>query len=329
MGESGRVYIGFKERAEPAAAAGKVGFGDSARSSTPQLGDEFIFFLLPAFQIEREHGLRMKLQGIYADITTPFDHKGDIYNVKVQHNVEKWNRTTLAGYVVCGAGGEGALLAAEEKLAVWEMVARYAGADKLLIAASAAPGVRETVSLANRAADLGYKAALLESPHRRPETQLAYFRAVADRVKIPLIVDGTEPDVSAAVSQHPNVTALCHPQTTGARTGGQILINSAAHLWPALQAGASGAILQLAAAAPYVTIAIWEAHRTREEEAGLDLQSRIARAARLIQDCYGVPGLKHAMDLNAYYGGPARLPLAVPSLEARREIEEAFQGLNG
>jgi 4-hydroxy-2-oxoglutarate aldolase len=35
------------------------------------------------------------------------------------------------------------------------------------------------------------------------------------------------------------------------------------------------------------------------------------------------------MDVNAYYGGPPRLPLTVPSLEARREIEEAFRGLNG
>ena len=52
----------------------------------------------------------MKLQGIFAEITTPFDHKGDIYKTKVEHNVEKWNRTTLAGYVVCGRAGEGELL---------------------------------------------------------------------------------------------------------------------------------------------------------------------------------------------------------------------------
>ena len=79
----------------------------------------------------------MKLQGIFAEITTPFDHKGDIYKTKVEHNVEKWNRTTLAGYVVCGRGGEGELLAAEEKSAVWEMVAKWAAPEKMLIAATA------------------------------------------------------------------------------------------------------------------------------------------------------------------------------------------------
>ena len=45
----------------------------------------------------------MKLQGIFPPITTPFDHKGDIYAAKLQHNIEKWNRTALAGYVVMGS----------------------------------------------------------------------------------------------------------------------------------------------------------------------------------------------------------------------------------
>lgn len=150
----------------------------------------------------------MKLQGIFAEITTPFDHKGDIYKTKVEHNVEKWNRTTLAGYVVCGAAGEGELLAAEEKVVVWEMVAKYAAEGKVLIAATAMPGVRETVTLCNRAADLGYKAALIRSPHQRLETQLLYFRAVADQSKIPLILEGVKAEGAAAVARHPNVAAF-------------------------------------------------------------------------------------------------------------------------
>ena len=262
----------------------------------------------------------MKLQGIFAEITTPFDHKGDIYKVKVQHNVEKWNKTTLAGYVVCGVAGEGALLSAEEKIAVWEMVAKFAAPEKLLIAAAAAPSVRETVALTNRAADLGYKAALIESPHRDADTQFVYFRAIADQSRIPLIVAG-----EAAV-QHPNVTAVCEESATTASDGVQVLAGSASQLWPMLQSGASGAILDFAAAAPYAAIAIWEAHRTREEEAGRDLQGRIVLAAEVI---HGAANLKHAMDLNAYYGGPPRLPLVVPTADARRQIEEAFRDLKG
>src|SRR5579859_4055574 len=232
----------------------------------------------------------MKLQGIFAEITTPFDHKGDIYKTKIEHNVEKWNRTTLAGYVVCGSAGEGALLTAEEKAAVWEMVAKYAAAEKVLIAAAGMPGVRESVALANRAADLGYKAALVDVPYCAADTQLAYFRAIADQSRIPVIAGGAGADVAAAVLQHPNIVALCGDKES-AVSGVDVLARSATHLWPALHSGAAGAILDFAAAAPYACIAIWEAHRTREEEAGLDWQSRILSAAELIDAShYGVAG---------------------------------------
>jgi 4-hydroxy-2-oxoglutarate aldolase len=44
---------------------------------------------------------------------------------------------------------------------------------------------------------------------------------------------------------------------------------------------------------------------------------------------YGIPGLKYAMDLNGYYGGPSRLPLTAITPEAKKEIEQAFDGLKG
>jgi 4-hydroxy-2-oxoglutarate aldolase len=294
----------------------------------------------------------MKLQGIYTPITTPFDHSGNVYAAKVQHNVEKWNRTTLAGYVVCGSTGESVMLTAEEKVELWEMVARYAAPEKLLIAGTGVESVRETVCLTNRAAELGYNAALVRTPHyyknllNRAEAQALYYRAVADQARLPVIIynfpQATALDIPAAavaeVSQHPNIIGI--KESSGSmekvmqmlrevRPGFQVLVGSAPTLWPSLLMGAAGAILAFSNAAPYASIAIWEAYRTREEEAGRDWQNRIARAAVLVTTKYGIPGLKHAMDLNGYYGGPPRLPLSVPAPEARREIEEAFQDLKG
>src|ERR1039457_1209640 len=92
---------------------------------------------------------KMKLQGIFPPITTPFDSNGDIYPAKVQHNVEKWNRTALSGYVVMGSTGESVMLTSEEKAMLWGMVANYAAPDKLLIAGTGVESVRETVSLTN------------------------------------------------------------------------------------------------------------------------------------------------------------------------------------
>jgi 4-hydroxy-2-oxoglutarate aldolase len=294
----------------------------------------------------------MKLQGIFPPIATPFDYKGDLYKTKLQHNIEKWNRTGLAGYVVCGSTGESVSLTAEEKIQLWEWVAQWAAPDKLLLAGTGMESVRETVMLTNRAAELGYKAAMVRTPHyyknlmQRGDAQALYFRSVADGAKIPIMIynwpqaTGLDipPETVALLSEHPNIVAI--KESSGnlekvmqmlreVRTGFQVLVGSAPTLWPSLAVGAVGAVLAFANAAPYATIAIYEAHRTRESEAAQDWQNRIARAAQLVTTRYGVPGLKHAMDLNGYYGGPPRLPLCPPTPGAKREIEEAFQGLSG
>ncbi len=293
----------------------------------------------------------MKLQGIFPPVTTPFDHAGNLYAAKVQHNIEKWNRTTLAGYVVCGSTGETPFLAVEERYTLWELVAKHAGPEKLLIAGTGVDGVVPTVCLTNRAAEIGYKAALVLTPHyfknqmTRPETQLLYFRSVADRAKIPVLIYNfpqmTGVDITAdtvvKLSEHPNIIGM--KDSSGniekmmyvvreAKPGFQMLVGSAQLLWPALLMGAAGGILAFSNAAPYSTIAIWEAFRTREEEAARDWQARVSRAAT-ITGKHGIPGLKHAMDLNGYYGGPPRLPMSVPAPEARQEIEAAFKDLKG
>jgi 4-hydroxy-2-oxoglutarate aldolase len=294
----------------------------------------------------------MKLQGIFPPITTPFDHNGDIYLSKIEHNVRKWNLTSLSGYVVMGSTGESVHLTPEEKFIVWEQVAKHTAPEKLLVAGTGVESVRETVWLTNRAAEMGYKAAMVRTPHyyknliNNPAGQMLYYRAVADQSKLPLIiynwpqVTGVDivPDAVAALSEHPNIIAI--KESSGnlekvmqmireVKHGFQVLVGSAPTLWPSFLVGACGAILAYANAAPYSVIAIWEAYRTREEAAGLDWQNRIGRAAALVTTKYGIPGLKYAMDLNGYYGGPPRLPLSTPAPGAKREIEAAFQDLKG
>jgi 4-hydroxy-2-oxoglutarate aldolase len=106
-----------------------------------------------------------------------------------------------------------------------------------------------------------------------------------------------------------------------------VLSGSGTGFWDAINAGATGAILAIANALPYACVTAWEAFRTREFEAGADWQARIIPAAKLIATKYGIPGLKHAMDLNGYYGGIPRLPFVPPSAEGRAEIEQVFDGL--
>jgi 4-hydroxy-2-oxoglutarate aldolase len=293
-----------------------------------------------------------KLHGILPPIATPFDHRGDLYKVKVQHNIEKWNRTGLTGYVVCGSTGESVYLTTEEKLQLWEWVGEYAASDKILVCGSGMESVRETVALTNAAADRGYKAAMVRTPHyyknlvHKMDAQILYFRAVADQVKIPVMIYNwpqvTGVDILAetvvTLSHHPNIFGIkessgslekCIQMIKEVQPGFQVLTGSAPILAPSLAIGCAGAVLAFANAAPYSTISIWEAHRSREFAAGMDWQNRILRAAQLVTVKYGVPGLKYAMDLNGYYGGPPRLPLTAITPEAKKEIEQAFDGLKG
>jgi 4-hydroxy-2-oxoglutarate aldolase len=294
----------------------------------------------------------MKLQGIFPPIATPFDYDGNIYKAKLQHNFTKWNLTGLSGYVVCGSTGESVMLTPDEKFQLWEWSAEFAASEKLLIAGTGVESVRETVWLTNRAADMGYKAAMVRTPHyyknlvNNAAAQMLYFRSVADQSKIPIMIynwpqtTGVDipPEAVAQLSEHPNIIAI--KESSGnlenvmqmireVKQGFQVLVGSAPTLWPSFVVGAVGAVLAYANAAPYSTITIWEAHRTREHEAAQDWQNRIARAAYLVTTRYGIPGLKHAMDLNGYYGGPCRLPIAPLSPEGKREIEEAFRDIKG
>jgi 4-hydroxy-2-oxoglutarate aldolase len=294
----------------------------------------------------------MKLHGIFPPIATPFDRDGELYPAKVRHNVEKWNKTPLAGYAVCGSTGESVFLTTEEKIKMWEWVAESADSSKILIAGTGVEGVRETVCLTNRAAELGYKVALVRTPHyyknliNRPEAQALYFRAVADQAKIPVMIynwpqmTGVDimPDAVALLSEHPNIIAI--KESSGnlekmmqmireTKSGFQVLTGSAPTLAPSLAVGCVGAVLAFANAAPYAAVTIWEAHRTREIAAALDWQNRIARPAQLVTTKYGIPGLKYAMDLNGYYGGPPRLPLTTLKPEQQKEIEQGFDGIKG
>ena len=294
----------------------------------------------------------MKLQGIYPPITTPFDSEGNLYKAKLRHNIEKWNRTGLSGYVVCGSTGESVFLTTEEKLELWALAAEYTAPEKTLLAGTGVESVRETVWLTNKAAELGYKAAMVRTPHyyknlvNNTAAQCLYFNAVADQSKIPLMIYNwpqttgidISPEAVAALSEHPNIIAI--KESSGnmekvlqmlreVKPGFQVLVGSAPTLAPSLAVGAAGAVLAYANAAPYSTVAIWEAHRSRETEAAMDWQNRIGRAAVLVTVKYGIPGLKYAMDLNGYYGGPCRLPLSPLTPAAKLEIEAAFKDLKG
>src|ERR1700722_15993457 len=97
----------------------------------------------------------MKIQGMYAAVATPFDHTGAMYRVKIQHNFEKWSRTSLAGFVVGSLTGEGPLLDAEEKLELLPIALPHVPEGRTVIADVSEEGVHSAAKLARCAAQAG------------------------------------------------------------------------------------------------------------------------------------------------------------------------------
>jgi len=134
----------------------------------------------------------------------------------------------------------------------------------------------------------------------------------------------TRSDSSAGQPSSSSVIVVGSMKTRQKEVGFQVLVGSAQKLHPSLEAGASGAILAFADAAPTACYEIYAAWKEGDAELARLKQERIIQAAQAVAGDLGVPGIKYAMDLNGYYGGPARLPFLPLTANAKAEIEHVL-----
>ena len=281
-----------------------------------------------------------------APICTPFGEDGEIQLDAVRRNIAAYNRAGLLGYVVAGSTGEAVFLDREEKRNLFAAV-REAAAGKVLIAGTGAESVRETLSQIRDAAGLGYDAALVITPHyyrgqmARPETQLAFFRAAADASPLPIVIydfpqmTGIDlaVDLVAQLAEHPNIVGIKESSADLDKIGALIrglpasfpvVVGPSAKFHACLRLGATGGVLAFANVAPARTQNIYDKYRAGDVEGSCVAQQQIAEAAGVAPK-YGIQGLKYAMDLKGFYGGPSRLPLLPLDAAQKAEIELLFR----
>jgi dihydrodipicolinate synthase/N-acetylneuraminate lyase len=132
---------------------------------------------------------------------------------------------------------------------------------------------------------------------------------------------GGTTDSAPAKPSSAAVTIVGNLKTRQKDVGFQVLVGAAQKLHPALDAGAVGAILAFACPAPTACYEIYAAWKEGDAELARLKQERIAKAALGVGSDLGVPGIKHGMDINGYYGGPSRLPFLPLTADAKAEIE--------
>ena len=367
----------------------------------------------------------MLLSGIFPPITTPFYPDGEVYYKKIESNVERYSRTPVAGIVVQGSTGEAILLSDRERRDVLKAAIAAAAPNKVMIAGAGVESAKETLRLTDYAAELGYDAAMVRTPHyykkqMLPANLLAFYRTVADRSALPIIIynfpQATGYDIPAEVvielAGHPKIAAIkessgnldkvkqmvvgtrhvkrqatvtetCEAVTprmlkaaaaesekqsrelvsvaallgsaeamerrapspvregAGSATkpssaavtvvgklktrqkevGFQVMVGAAHQLEPSLGLGAVGAILAFACPAPMACYEIYAALKDGDNALAREKQERVKLAAQRVVGELGVPGVKYALDLNGYHGGPSRLPFLPLSGEQKAEIE--------
>ncbi len=163
----------------------------------------------------------MLLQGIFPAVTTPFYADGAVYYKKIEHNIDRYSRTPVAGMVVLGSTGEAVMLSDEERREVLRVTAEVASPEKVLIAGTGAESMRETLRLTEYAATLKYDVALVRTPHfyrpqMKPEALLAFYRTIADSSPLPVLLYTVPPftaydlplEVIVALAEHPNIIGI-------------------------------------------------------------------------------------------------------------------------
>ena len=257
--------------------------------------------------------------------------------------------TRLRGILALGSNGEAGLLDEAEADLVVGATREAMPADRLLIVGTGRESTRATISATKRAAALGAGAVLVRSPsffkgQMTPPVLIDYYTAVADASPVPVLLYNLPGatgvtlgwPVVSQLAEHPNIVGMKETSPELERLGQfvtlregrfSVLCGWAPVAYPALVSGAAGAILAIANVLPDECVALYDhVVAGRHAEARL-AQRQMTTLAQLVTTAHGVPGLKAALEMVGYEGGPVRAPLRAVPPGARDEIARAVAAL--
>ena len=288
----------------------------------------------------------VSLSGVFPPLPTPFDAEGNIAHQALVENLQRWNEYDLAGYVVLGSNGEAVYLSEEEKLRVWETARQVIPSDKVMIAGTGLEATCQTITLTRWAAEAGADAALLVTPHyysgkMTPDSLVHHYHAVAEASPIPVVLYNVPKFTNVDMDAATIARAASHSNIIGIKDSGgniikladvvrlaepdfQVLAGSAAFFFAGLTLGAVGGILALANVAPQQSIDIYRLFKAGQWDEAADLQRRMIPVNAAVTARFGIAGLKAALDMLGYYGGPVRSPLLDLTESERQALRDVL-----
>jgi 4-hydroxy-2-oxoglutarate aldolase len=292
--------------------------------------------------------IRDRLAGVFPPVTTNFDAvSGDIAPIRLRENLRRWVELPIDGIVLFGSTGEGALLDEEEKVRLTAMSRDVVPAAFPLVAGASAESTRGTARLARRLAAEGADVVLVHppayfGPYVPVAAMLDHFRAVADASPVPVILYHIpkytkvtlEPGFVAELTRHANVAGLKDSSgdirrfadyTSACARGCGLFVGNGALLYTALELGASGGILGIADIAPALCAELVREFRAGNTQQAGRIQARLTPLHKEIVAAHGAPGVKAALDLLGWSGGPPRAPLRGLGEREIRKVARVMQ----
>jgi len=287
-------------------------------------------------------------EGIYPPIPTPFDDAGSLALDRLAANIARWNVTGLSGYVAMGSNGEAPHLSFDEAARLVAATRAAALPSMKVIAGTGQLSTKATVDLSERAADAGADALLVVTPfyYRGAMTVDAlkrHFFKVADASPVPVLIYNVPANTGFNIPVSAVPELACHDNIAGIKDSAgdvgqlaemvrltqgmrfEVLSGNFGALLPAMTFGVSGAILAVANVAPRECVEMFESARSSRWQPAGQWHLRLLPVARAVTSQFGVPGLKSALDLLGYYGGPPREPLLPASASTRESIEDILR----
>jgi 4-hydroxy-2-oxoglutarate aldolase len=292
----------------------------------------------------------LSLSGIFPPIPTPFkqDESLDLDNLK--SNIARWNDEPLAGYVIAGSNGEAVALSFEERVELVGTAREAIPEDRLLIAGAGAESTRQSIAMAEGMRSEGADAIIVVTPSyygpRLDHSALvAHYLKVADASQLPVVLynvpvyTGLDMPVSVVreLAAHENIIGMkesggsitkIDKMVNGTPDDFQVLSGSASFFLAALVVGAVGVVPALGCLAAEQIRALMLAYKSGELESARQIQATLVGPNEAVTSRFGIAGLKAALDLAGYYGGPTRSPLQAISEEEHALLERALTEAN-
>ena len=284
-------------------------------------------------------------EGVGVALVTPFKENGEVNYEKLEEIVEEQIAGGTDAIIACGTTGEASTMTHEEHLDVIEYICRVTKKRIPVVAGTGSNCTETAVYLSAEAEKRGADGLLLVSPYYNKATQkglMAHFTAVADAVKIPVILYNI-PGRTGVTIKPETIAALCRDvdnivgvkeasgnfsaiATLMSLSDGKVDLYSGNddQIVPLLSLGGKGVISVLSNVAPRQTHDICASYFAGDVKtsAGLQLKA-IPLITELFSEVNPIP-VKAAMNMMGKGVGPLRMPLTEMEPQNQEKLKKAM-----